>query len=64
MKKFIVSLVFTVDETDVMNSADRLEYFLREHGYFFFQGEKDNEYVEDTMVEAHEMSVIVREVDC
>lgn len=64
MTKFVVGLIFAVDATDVFDTKERLEYFLREHGYFFFKGEVGNDYTEDTMIEAHEMSVTVHEVDC
>ena len=62
-KKFIVSLVFTVNATDIFDSEDWLKYFLNEHGYVYFQGDKGND-VEDMHVDAHDMSVNVHEIVC
>lgn len=67
MKKFIVSLVFTVDETAEIKNAGKLEYFMCERGYVYFSGEERtplNNSVTDIMVEGHAMSINVTEIDC
>ena len=67
-KKFVVGLTFVVDShKGGFESADKLEFFLRENGYVFVEGESEetDDYAPiDLTVLGNEMSVIVHEVDC
>ena len=67
MKKFIVSLVFTVDETAEIKNVDKLRNVLEERGYLYFQVDHrnpSNNSIMDLMIEGHAMSINVTEIDC